>query len=92
MEGLAGAVLGGTLTHMRDNEDRRAAERRLVQDAQNGDVVVDPKADRLVRLFGKVKRPAVYELKGPEGILALLGYAGWQGWRAQAWRAPRPVG
>ena len=39
MEGLAGAVLEGTLTHMRDNEDRRAAERRLVLDAQNGDVL-----------------------------------------------------
>lgn len=39
MEALAGAVLGGTLTQMRDNEDRRAAERRLVLDAQNGDVL-----------------------------------------------------
>jgi len=39
MEGLAVAVLGGTLNHMRDNEDRRAAERRLVQDAQNGDLL-----------------------------------------------------
>jgi RNA polymerase sigma-70 factor (ECF subfamily) len=39
MEALAGAVLGGTLTQMRDNEDRRAAERRLVQDAQNGDLL-----------------------------------------------------
>ena len=38
MEGLAGAVLGGTLIQMRDVEDRRAAERRLVQDAQNGDL------------------------------------------------------
>jgi RNA polymerase sigma-70 factor (ECF subfamily) len=39
MEGLAGAVLGGTLSHMRDSEDRRAAERRFVQDAQNGDLL-----------------------------------------------------
>ena len=39
MEGLAGVVLGGTLTPMRDNEDRRAAEWRLVQDAQNGDLL-----------------------------------------------------
>ena len=39
MEELAGAVLGGTLIHMRDTENRRAAERRLVQDAQNGDLV-----------------------------------------------------
>ena len=39
MEALAGAVLGGTLTQMRDNEDRRAAEMRLVKDAQNGDLL-----------------------------------------------------
>jgi RNA polymerase sigma-70 factor (ECF subfamily) len=39
MEGLAGAVLGGTLIQMRDVEDRRAAEKRLVQDAQNGDLL-----------------------------------------------------
>jgi RNA polymerase sigma-70 factor (ECF subfamily) len=39
MEGLAGAVLGGTLIHMRDDEDRRAAEKRLVRDAQNGDLL-----------------------------------------------------
>ena len=39
MEGLAEAVLGGTLIHMRDDEDRRAAERRLVRDAQNGDLL-----------------------------------------------------
>jgi RNA polymerase sigma-70 factor (ECF subfamily) len=38
MEGLAGAVLGGTLIQMRETEDRRAAEKRLVQDAQNGDL------------------------------------------------------
>lgn len=37
MEGLAGAVLGKTLIHMRD-DDRRAAERRLVRDAQAGDL------------------------------------------------------
>jgi len=39
MEGLAEAVLGGTLIHMRDDEDRRAAEKRLVRDAQNGDLL-----------------------------------------------------
>jgi len=38
MEGLAGAVLGETLVHMRDDEDRRATEKRLVRDAQNGDL------------------------------------------------------
>jgi RNA polymerase sigma-70 factor (ECF subfamily) len=39
MEGLEGAVLGGTLVHMRETEDRRAAERRLVEAAQNGDLL-----------------------------------------------------
>jgi RNA polymerase sigma-70 factor (ECF subfamily) len=39
MEGLAGAVLGETLIHMRDDEDRRAAEKRLVREAQNGDLM-----------------------------------------------------
>jgi len=39
MGGLAEAVLGGTLIPMRETEDRRAAERRLVQDAQNGDLL-----------------------------------------------------
>jgi RNA polymerase sigma-70 factor (ECF subfamily) len=38
VEGLAGAVLGETLIQMRETEDRRVAERRLVQDAQNGDL------------------------------------------------------
>ena len=38
MEGLAGAVLGVTLIHMRDDEDRRATEWRLVQEAQKGDL------------------------------------------------------
>jgi hypothetical protein len=35
MEGCAGVVLEGTQIHMRDDEDRRAAEKRLVRDAQN---------------------------------------------------------
>ena len=39
MQGLAGAVLGQTLIHMREDEDRRATEKRLVRDAQNGDLV-----------------------------------------------------
>jgi RNA polymerase sigma-70 factor (ECF subfamily) len=38
MGGLAGTVLGETLVHMRDDEDRRATEKRLVRDAQNGDL------------------------------------------------------
>ncbi|HEX9188300.1 MAG TPA: RNA polymerase sigma factor [Vicinamibacteria bacterium] len=39
MEGFAGVVLEGTQIHMRDDEDRRAAEKRLVRDAQNGDLL-----------------------------------------------------
>ena len=39
MEAFAGAVPGETLTDMRDDEDRRATEKRLVRDAQNGDLV-----------------------------------------------------
>lgn len=39
MEGLAGAVLGETIIPIRDNEDRRATERRLVKEAQNGDLL-----------------------------------------------------
>jgi RNA polymerase sigma-70 factor (ECF subfamily) len=38
MEGPGEAVLGETLIHMREDEDRRATERRLVRDAQNGDL------------------------------------------------------
>ena len=37
MEGLAGAVLGETIIPIREDEDRRAVERRLVREAQNGD-------------------------------------------------------
>jgi RNA polymerase sigma-70 factor, ECF subfamily len=39
MEGLARAVLGGAIIPIRDDEDRRAAERRLVREAQNGDIL-----------------------------------------------------
>jgi RNA polymerase sigma-70 factor (ECF subfamily) len=39
MEGLAGAVLGETIIPIREDEDRRAAERRLVREAQNGDLL-----------------------------------------------------
>ena len=39
MEGLAGAVLGETIIPIRDDEDRRAVERRLVREAQNGDLL-----------------------------------------------------
>jgi RNA polymerase sigma-70 factor (ECF subfamily) len=37
MEGLAGAVLGETIIPIREDEDRRAVERRLVKEALNGD-------------------------------------------------------
>lgn len=37
MEGLAGAVLGETIIPIREDQDRRAAERRLVGEAQRGD-------------------------------------------------------
>lgn len=43
---------------------------------QSGDVVVVPKAPKLVQLHGKVRRPAIYELRGAEGLRALLAYAG----------------
>jgi RNA polymerase sigma-70 factor (ECF subfamily) len=39
MEGLAEAVLGGTIIPIGDDEDRRAVEKRLVRDAQNGDLL-----------------------------------------------------
>jgi RNA polymerase sigma-70 factor (ECF subfamily) len=39
MEAFAGAMLGEARAHMREDEDRRAAEKRLVRDAQNGDLV-----------------------------------------------------
>ena len=39
MEGLAGAVLGETIIPIREDEDRRAVERRLVREAQNGDLL-----------------------------------------------------
>jgi RNA polymerase sigma-70 factor (ECF subfamily) len=37
--GLAGTVFGGTLIHSWDESDRRATERRLVEQAQAGDLV-----------------------------------------------------
>ena len=46
MEGLARAVLGETIIPIREDEDRRAAERRLVKEAQNGDL---PAFERLYR-------------------------------------------
>jgi len=39
MEGLVGVMIGATRTLMREDEDRRAVELRLVRQAQNGDLV-----------------------------------------------------
>jgi RNA polymerase sigma-70 factor (ECF subfamily) len=39
MEALAGAVLGEAIIPTREDEDRRAVERRLVREAQNGDLL-----------------------------------------------------
>jgi RNA polymerase sigma-70 factor (ECF subfamily) len=39
MEALARAVLGEAIIPIRDDEDRRAAERRLVKEAQDGDLL-----------------------------------------------------
>jgi len=39
MGGLARAVLGETIIPIREEDDRRAAERRLVREAQNGDLL-----------------------------------------------------
>jgi RNA polymerase sigma-70 factor (ECF subfamily) len=38
MEGLSGAVLGDTIIPIREDEDRRDVERRLVREAQGGDL------------------------------------------------------
>ena len=39
MEGLVGVVIGDTRIAMREDEDRRATELRLVRQAQAGDLV-----------------------------------------------------
>ncbi|MBI5442046.1 MAG: SLBB domain-containing protein [Deltaproteobacteria bacterium] len=54
----------------------RTGDARGDRPLQSGDVVVIPRAERLIRLSGKVKRPAIYELKQGEGLRALLDYAG----------------
>lgn len=43
---------------------------------QNNDVVFIPPRGRTVSIRGDVRRPAVYELKENENLLALLNYAG----------------
>jgi protein involved in polysaccharide export with SLBB domain len=41
-----------------------------------GDVIYFPPAGPLAAVSGNVKNPAVYELKGPASVVALLDYAG----------------
>ena len=51
----------------------------LIQDdirLQDGDVVIVPTYDELVKITGKVKRPMFYEMKNGESAATLLKYAG----------------
>lgn len=51
----------------------------LIQDdirLQDGDVVIVPTYDELVKITGKVKRPMFYEMKNGESVATLLKYAG----------------
>lgn len=43
---------------------------------QDGDVVIVPAYDELVKITGKVKRPMFYEMKNGESAATLLKYAG----------------
>ena len=43
---------------------------------QDGDVVFLPRAEKLVAVQGDVGRPAVFELKGTEGLTEALAFAG----------------
>lgn len=43
---------------------------------QDGDVVIVPTYDELVKITGKVKRPMFYEMKNGESAATLLKYAG----------------
>ncbi len=54
MEGLAGAAIGDTRIPMREDEDRRAAERRLVREAQQGDLLAFERLyrDNARKVFG----------------------------------------
>lgn len=51
---------------------------------QDGDVVIVPAYDELVKITGKVKRPMFYEMKDGETMAALLDYAG--GFMADAYK------
>ena len=51
----------------------------LIQDdirLQDGDVVIVPTYDELVKITGKVKRPMFYEMKNGESVATLLKYVG----------------
>ena len=52
---------------------------QIIQDdirLQDGDVVIVPTYDELVKITGKVKRPMFYEMKNGESAATLLKYAG----------------
>lgn len=51
---------------------------------RDGDVVIVPAYDELVKITGRVKRPMCYEMKRGETMAALLKYAG--GFSADAYR------
>ena len=51
---------------------------------QDGDVVIVPAYDELVKITGKVKRPMFYEMKHGESAATLLKYAG--GFSADAYK------
>jgi len=42
----------------------------------NGDIIYVPKAKKLVKLYGAVNIPAIYELKGNESLKDLINFAG----------------
>lgn len=43
---------------------------------RDGDMVFVPRAEKLVKVQGDVGRPAIYELKGEEGVREALAFAG----------------
>lgn len=52
---------------------------------QDGDLVIVPPYDELVKIRGQVKRPMFYEMKQGETLSTLLGYAG--GFTADAYKS-----
>ena len=43
---------------------------------ENGDVIMVPISEKTVQLSGEVKRPMKYQLKGDEGLIELIEFAG----------------